>query len=156
MIRQLLLAACLLLPAAAHAASVSAKDPESVVKALTAGGAKAELVTDDFGDPQVNAEIRGWKAIVLFYDCSAQHDDCRALQFRASYDAPAGMTPESALAFMRANRFASVVLDQSGDPRLSWDLVTGDGVDGKVFAEAVESFGVALSAMGRVVFPDRQ
>ena len=145
-----------LLPAAANAATVSAADPQSVVRALVAGGNAAELVTDDFGDPQINAEIGGWKAIVLFYDCAETHDKCRSLQFRASFDAPMGMTPEAALAFMRSNRYAGVVLDQNKDPRLQWDLVTGNGLDDKVFAEAVGGFTSALAAMGKVVFPDRQ
>lgn len=157
MLRRLLLAAALLTPTAASAATVSAADPESVVKALKAGGNAAELVTDDFGDPQINAEIGGWKAIVLFYDCDpAGHDKCRSLQFRASFDAPLGMTPEAALAFMRSNRYAAVVLDQNKDPRLQWDLVTGDGLGDKVFADAVGGFASALAAMGKVVFPDRQ
>jgi hypothetical protein len=155
MIRAILLATALLLPSAAHAATVSASQPDSVVKALAAAGHKAELVRDDFGDPQVNAEIAGWKAIVLFYDCGETHDKCRSLQFRASFDAPLGMMPDAALAFMRSNRFASVVLDQSKDPRLQWDLVTGEGIDSAVFDEAVNGFGSALAAMGKVVFPER-
>lgn len=144
------------LPLSAQAATVSAGKPESVVKALVAGGHKAELLKDDFGDPQIIAEIAGWKAIVLFYDCGDGHDRCRSLQFRSSFDAPLGMMPDAALAFMHSNRFASVVLDQSKDPRLQWDLVTGDGLDREVFDEAVAGFGSALAAMGKVVFPERQ
>lgn len=155
MLRRLLLAAALLIPTAANAATVSAKDPVSVIKALVAGGHQAELVKDDFGDPQINAEIAGWKAIILFYDCGDTHDKCRSLQFRSSFDAPVGMLPEGAIAFMRSNRFAGVVLDQNKDPRLQFDLVTGDGIDAAVFGEAVDGFGSALAAMGKVVFPDR-
>ena len=155
MLKAGLLAAALLIPGIAHAATVSAARPDSVVKALVAGGNSAELATDDMGDPQINAQIGGWKAIVLFYDCTPAHDGCRALQFRSSFDAPQGMTPDAALAFMRANRFASVVLDQNGDPRLSWDVVTGEGIDGAVFAEAVSGFASALAAMDKVVFPGK-
>lgn len=156
MIRRLLIAAALLAPVAAHAATVSAGDPESVVEALLDGGNRAELVTDDFGDPQINAEIAGWRAIVLFYDCDeAGHDKCRSLQFRSSFDAPMGMSAEAALSFMRSNRYASLVLNTDKDPQVMWDLVTGDGIDRKVFDEAVAGYASALAAMGKVVFPER-
>lgn len=143
------------LPASAYA-RVSASDPAGMVAQLVKMGDKAELTKDDTGDPLINAEINGWKSSLVFYDCNAQHAKCQSFQFVAIFDAPKGFDPAPLYAFPRTHRFAAVTINAQGDPRVSWDVITNDGIDDGVFRSAVFSFGAMLEGVGGIVFPKKQ
>ena len=132
-----------------HAAMVRASDPTTIVDALRASGYEATLTRDDAGDPLVNLDLDGWKAILLFYECNAaRHDECQSVQFRSTFDAEGeGMIPAEALQFAAEQRFVSVALNRSNDPVLSWDVVTGSGIPAEVFVLGTQRFLEALKAM---------
>lgn len=65
------LAAGVMAPSVAEAATtVTAIRPDGVAEALTNLGYTAELAKDANGDPLINADIGGWQAALMFYECN--------------------------------------------------------------------------------------
>lgn len=145
-------------PQAAQAASsstatVSAVKPDSVAEALKNLGYSAELAKDANGDPLINADIGGWQAALLFYECNERtHDGCQSLQFVANFTPEKKFTADDAVKFMRNTRFASVSFDQNQSVMMTWDVVTGKGIDFEVFSNSVDMFRSAMDTLGTQVF----
>ena len=139
----------------AHAASVSAQNPESLAEALRGAGYTVVAATDDTGDPVLELDMQGYKARLLFFDCdAARHENCGSVQFFAAFDAEgSGMTPADAIAFARRHRYAAVTLNAGGDPMLRWDIETGEGIPGEVFTASAARFLGTMRAMGEMLFP---
>ena len=143
------------LAAPAMAATVSANKPETLVTALKAAGYEVSAGTDDTGDPVLDLVMQGYKARLLFLDCDeVSHDKCGSVQFFSSFDAEgAGLSTDDANLFARRYRYAAVSVTANGDPRLRWDIETGDGIPSEVFVTAAARFLGTVQAMGAVVFP---
>jgi len=147
------LAASVLVPATASATTVSAIKPDGVAEALTNLGYTAELATDANGDPLINADIGGWQAALMFYECNAKtHDGCQSLQFVANFTPEKKFTAEDAVRFNRNTRFASVSLGKDDAVMMTWDVVTGKGIDFEVFSNSVDMFRSAMDTLGSEVF----
>ena len=149
---------CLAAPAMAApamAATVSARQPETLVEALRVAGYEVTAGTDDTGDPVLDLVMQGYKARLLFLDCNeTSHDACGSVQFFSAFDAEgAGFTLEDANLFARRYRYAAVSVTANGDPRLRWDIETGDGIPSEVFVAAASRFAGTVQAMAAVVFP---
>ena len=155
LVRVIGMAAALGFAVPAMAATVSAKNPESLVEALRMAGYEVAAGTDDTGDPVLDLVMAGYKARLLFLDCDeASHDKCGSVQFFSAFDAEgAGFTLEDANLFARRYRYAAVSVTANGDPRLRWDIETGDGIPSEVFVTAAARFLGTVQAMGAVVFP---
>ncbi|MGV3511523.1 MAG: YbjN domain-containing protein [Novosphingobium sp.] len=148
-------AVSVLAPSAAQAATgtVSAVKPEGVAEALKNLGYTAELAKDSNGDPLINTEIGGWQAALLFYECNEKtHDGCQSLQFVANFTAEKKFTAEDAVRFNRNTRFASVSLGKDDAVMMTWDMVTGKGIDFEVFSNSVDMFRSAMDTLGAEVF----
>lgn len=148
------LAAGVMAPSVAEAATtVTAIRPDGVAEALTNLGYTAELAKDANGDPLINADIGGWQAALMFYECNEKtHDGCQSLQFVANFTPEKKFTAEDAVKFMRNTRFASVSLTQDQSVTMTWDVVTGKGIDLEVFSNAVDMFRSAMDTLGAEVF----
>lgn len=152
------LAASILSPAvagatASSAVTVTAVKPDSVAVALQNLGYKAELAKDANGDPLINTDIGGWQAALLFYECNEKtHDGCQSLQFVANFTPEKKFTADDAVRFNRNTRFASVSLDKDQSVMMTWDVVTGKGIDLEVFSNAVDMFRSAMDTLGTEVF----
>jgi hypothetical protein len=137
----------------AAAATVSAIKPEGVAEALKNLGYTAELAKDANGDPLINTEIGGWQAALLFYECNEKtHDGCQSLQFVANFTPEKKFTAEDAVRFNRNTRFASVSLGKDDAVMMTWDMVTGKGIDFEVFSNSVDMFRSAMDTLGAEVF----
>lgn len=148
-------AVSVLAPSAAQAATatVSAVKPEGVAEALKNLGYTAELAKDANGDPLINTEIGGWQAALLFYECNEKtHDGCQSLQFVANFTPEKKFTAEDAVRFNRNTRFASVSLGKDDAVLMTWDMVTGKGIDFEVFSNSVDMFRSAMDTLGAEVF----
>lgn len=142
-------------PTFAQSATASAGDPDGLVKLLQVAGYKPELARDDYGDPQIELEISGYNATLFFYGCDeTAHTGCTSLQLRAGFDRKTSWTDKDALALAKKYRFASVWLDDDGDPWVQWDIVTGSGIPAKVFMDSVELFGDTVTDVADAVFAD--
>lgn len=148
-------AVSVLAPSAAQAttSTVSAVKPEGVAEALKNLGYTAELAKDGNGDPLINTEIGGWQAALLFYECNEKtHDGCQSLQFVANFTPEKKFTAEDAVRFNRNTRFASVSLGKDDAVMMTWDMVTGKGIDFEVFSNSVDMFRSAMDNLGAEVF----
>ena len=135
------------------AVTVSAVKPDGVAVALQNLGYKAELAKDANGDPLINTDIGGWQAALLFYECNEKtHDGCQSLQFVANFTPEKKFTADDAVRFNRNTRFASVSLDKDQSVMMTWDVVTGKGIDLEVFSNAVDMFRSAMDTLGTEVF----
>lgn len=131
---------------------VSAANPQSVVSAMQDAGYKAELTTDDVGDPLIKTGMDGWSVSILFYDCT-DNADCKSLQFFTIFDRSEPMPAEMAVSWSTRNRFGAVGLDDEGDPSLTWDVLTGDaGIPESVFKEALNNYDTAIARFSNYVF----
>lgn len=138
----------------AHAESVSAMTPASVVTALQAQGYTAALGQDEAGDPLVTATIGGWRSQVVFYDCNeVTHAACQSLQFSSNFRPDRPFDAQKAVAFVNANRFGAVSVASDKSVTVSWDVITGQGIDSSVFALVVKSYRMALDSIGTEAFP---
>lgn len=148
------LGAALVCAAPAQAAdAVSASDPAGIVTALASAGHKAVLGQDSSGDPLIRAEIGGWATQIVFYDCNEiTHSACQSLQFNASFMPEKAFDSAAAAAFVRDNRFGAVTVAPDRSVNLTWDVITGRGIDPSVFALVVKSYRLALDTIGEQVF----
>ena len=142
--------------AAQGEAMVSAKDPQGILRALEAAGYEAALETDGQGDPMITTELSGWPSRIYFYGCDeTTHAGCDSVQFSAGFDRKQPWSATDALALSTRYRFASVWLDDEGDPYIMWDVITGDGIPAKVFLSSVLYFTDAIDNVSSVVFADQ-
>jgi hypothetical protein len=133
--------------------TVSATSPASVVAALAAQGYEAALGQDGSGDPLVTARIGGWRTQIVFYDCNeVTHAGCQSLQFASSFHPERPFSAEKAVEFVNANRFGAVSVAPDKSVTVSWDVITGRGLDASVFAMVVRSYRMALDSIGSEVF----
>jgi len=155
-LRLMPLALCAGLSAPAFAApadSVAAADPATVAAALKAAGHDAVITHDDSGDPLIKAKIGGWDSQIVFYDCNEiTHAACQSLQFTASFMPEKPFTSADAAAFVRDNRFGAVTVGPDRSVNVTWDVITGRGIDPSVFALVVKSYRLALDTIGGEVF----
>ncbi|WP_428333428.1 YbjN domain-containing protein [Novosphingobium sp.] len=132
---------------------VSATDPAGIVSVLQASGDKAQLTHDDSGDPLIKAQIGGWTTQIVFYDCNEiTHSACQSLQFNANFMPEKPFDAAAAAAFVRDNRFGAVTVSPDRTVNVTWDVITGRGIDPAVFSLVVKSYRLALDTIGSQVF----
>ena len=155
--RAITLAVAIGLAAPAMASTVTARNPETLVEALRTAGYEVTAGTDDTGDPVLELVMQGYKARLLFLDCDdSSHDKCGSVQFFSAFDAEgAGMSLEDANLFARRYRYGAVSVTANGDPRLRWDIETGDGIPGEVFLASAARFTTTVQAMAAMLFPNK-
>lgn len=141
--------------AATGPATVSASDPAGLAAALKSAGYEVTAATDDTGDPVLDLVMSGFKARLLFLDCDeTSHDRCGSVQFFSSFDAEGpGMSLEDANLFARRYRYGAVSVTANGDPRLRWDIETGQGIPQEVFLASAARFVTTVQAMAATLFP---
>lgn len=107
-------------------ANVSAQEPGSVVAAMQQAGYRAQLTTDDVGDPLIRSSSGGTDFLVYFYNCT-ENTDCRTIQFYAGYAEPNTATIETMNAWNKENRFGRGYYGDDGIARIEMDLDLDDG-----------------------------
>lgn len=133
---------------------VTAREPAVMAEALASVGYVAVLTTDLTGAPLIETHSAGWPWRIIFYDCDeATLTNCESVQFSAGFDRKDAWTADQAIQVSTRLRFAAVSLDEEGDPYISWDLVTGEGIPTKVFLTSVERFIEAMEATVDLAFP---
>ncbi len=138
---------------AAENTPIAAAEPATVEAGLKAAGHNAVLTRDDNGDPLIRATIGGWATQVVFYDCNEiTHTACQSLQFNASFMPEKPFDAAAAAAFVRDNRFGAVTVAPDRSINVTWDVITGRGIDPSVFALVVKSYRLALDTIGAQVF----
>jgi hypothetical protein len=131
----------------AAAQMVEARNPASVMQALTDAKYVAELKKDTQGDPMIIAESSGMKFVILFFGCK-NNVDCKSVSFFSAYRAQNKVTPDAVNAWNRDHRFGRVYLDNEGDPAIQFDVDLDDGgMTPALFIDNFEWFTVAVVAL---------
>lgn len=144
------------LPATAQTtAVVSAADPAGIVSLLEVGGYKPKLGKDSEGAPKIELDLDGYGAALYFYGCDEKtQTECDSLQLQAGFDRKTPWTNDAALKLAKQYRYASVWLDDEGDPIITWDLVTEDGIPAKVLLSSVRRFSEMIDEADDTIFAD--
>ncbi|QYJ06294.1 YbjN domain-containing protein [Qipengyuania flava] len=138
-------------------AMVSAEDPEGLVAALDMAGYDPELGTDAAGDPKITLDIGGRSAGLFFYGCDeTTNDGCDSVQFSIGFDRAKPWTADEAIQLSTRFRYAAVSLDDEGDPFLTWDVVTGEGIPTKVFLRSVLAFTSVVEDAENIIFAEER
>ena len=92
-------------------------------------GYRAELTTDNEGDPKIRSSTQGTGFSIYFYDCTKTGTrDCRSVQFSAGMDLTNGLTLTKVNDWHREMRFGRVWLDDDHDPYIEMVVKFDDGI----------------------------
>jgi len=111
---------------AAQAQMVISQDPATVASALQSAGYRAEMATDDAGDPMIRSSSSGSAFAVFFYGCT-DHRACTTVQFFAGYNSPANASLSRLNEWNTTSRFARAYLSDKGAARLEMDVNLDEG-----------------------------
>ena len=92
-----------------------------VAKVLQDKGYKAEITTDNEGDPEVKSSTDGGNFAIFFYGCN-KGPRCSSIEFQAGYDLPNGMSLDKINQWNKEHRFLRAYLDKDNDPYAEMDL----------------------------------
>lgn len=141
----LVLFAILAAPGPVLAENLVASDARAIAAAMQDFGYRAELTTDNEGDPLIKSAAGGANFSVYFYGCSAGKH-CQSIQFSAGFDLADGTSLEVANDWNARKRFAKTYLDQDMDPYLEMDVnLAYGGVTAKNFADTLDSWDKLLA-----------
>lgn len=154
----LTLVAALAIPSQVQAqAMVTASEPAGMVAALETAGYDAELGTDQTGDPKISLDLAGRSTSLVFYGCDeTTKDRCDSIQFTVGFDRAEPWTADEAIQISTRFRYGAVSLDDEGDPFLTWDVLTGDGIPTKVFLRSVLAFTSLIEDAERIIFAEER
>lgn len=138
------IAGLLLFAVPATAQVVTASDPRSVAFALQDLGYRAEVTTDNVGDPKIRSAIDGTNYSIYFYGCE-NNRDCRWIQFSTGFDLSKGTTLASMNEWNRTKLFGEATLDDENDPHISYFVTLDGGMSRPIFDDTVDWWGVAIS-----------
>jgi hypothetical protein len=134
------LAAVLLVPAWAGAGPLpdGGVTAEDVAAALRAKGYKAEITTDDTGDPKIRSATDGSRYSIYFYGCDGG-PRCTAIQFSIGFDLEDGEASHAMInGWNRDKRFGKAYLDEENDPWVEYDYDVERGVTTEALENVID------------------
>ena len=132
--------------APASAQMVTAKDPQSVVRAMQAAGYQAALDREEeSGSPMISSSSGGKNFAVFFYGCE-KGANCTDLQFFAGWNG--AKTPLATINDFNVNhRYARAYVSDDGAARVEMDVdVDYGGISDRLFRDYLD---VWASVMGK-------
>ena len=133
-----------LLPVAAPAQTVDARDPQTIVAALQDLGYRAALGTDAVGDPMIESAASGVDFTVFFYGCT-DGAGCQDLQFYQGFITDRVWTAEDLNPWNRDKLMGQAYVDDEGDPRISFFVAGVTDMRRATFDRVVDSWELGLS-----------
>lgn len=122
----------------AQVRTITGEDPALLQRLMQDLGYRAEMATDDSGDPLIRSAAGGINFDVYFYGCT-NGKTCNAIQFVSGFDLVSGTTLDVANAWNRDKRYGRVYLDDESDPYLEMDInLWGGGVSPATFKDNLE------------------
>ncbi|MEO8758042.1 MAG: YbjN domain-containing protein [Devosia sp.] len=118
--------------------NVTAKDPQTILKALSNLGYPGKLEKLDSGRTSIAVQVSGLKTFIDFYDCADDLTDCYTLLFNVSLDLKSGTTPGKVNEWNSKQITGRVWTDDNSDPTLDFSFSTFDGVTASVFNQNVK------------------
>lgn len=131
-----------------------ATKPEQVATALRDAGYKAELKTNDKGEPFISSASNGESFTVEFYGCKGK-TDCGSFQFYGWYKKDALFTTDFTNEWNMKKRFLKAAIDKDGDLSIYMD-VTGIGkMTQAAFADWIDWYQVMDADMNKFIAEKR-
>lgn len=150
-----LLALLVAAPAAAQPTEnelFTAADPARIAEAVSAYGRPATLETDAAGEPSIATGFGGIRGRIWFYDCDPEGRNCVGLQFQIGIGTTAKPTLAQVNEFNRGRRFATLSLDEEGDPILTHDLsMAPPGISAASFRDTLQLFDTQAGELRQMV-----
>jgi hypothetical protein len=117
---------------------ITARDPQSVLSALSNAGYPGKMEKMDSGRTSIAVQISGLKTYIDFYDCADDLTDCYTLLFNVSLDLKDGTTLAKANDWNADQITGRVWLDKNNDPTLDFAVSTFDGFTPDVFEQNIK------------------
>lgn len=125
--------------AAAADELVDASDPNKLVTLIQDLGYRADLRSDEVGDPLIKSSVGGTQFAIVFYGCDeAHHDGCDFLLFKVGYDMDDGVPVDVINRWNAKQLVGRAYRDDVDDPWLEMALNLKGGVSGSNFASTFE------------------
>lgn len=121
-------------PKVAAGDMISAGDPAHIAEVMKSLGYRAELTTDDRGDPKIKSAAGGANFSVWFYGCE-NGKNCTSIQFSAGFDMTDGLEAAKANDWNTRKRYGKVYLDSENDPYIEMDILVASGISLDLFKE---------------------
>ena len=130
---------------------VMASDAAGIQQAMMDAGYRAELTTDDEGNPKIIGNASASTYWILFLDCEST-TGCLGLEFYVSYSLDAKPTLEAVDQFNNDFRYIRAFTNEDGDPRMMMDILARDGgLDKETFLEYVRLWTVIMPSFEEMI-----
>jgi hypothetical protein len=137
---------------AAMADEVRSDDPSSLVRAMQAGGYRAELTKDNSGDPMIKSSASGSDFAILFYGCKSNRN-CTTIQFFAGFKDPDNGSLSALNKWNNDNRFGRAYQSDSGSARIEYDLdLDVGGMSQALFRDNLDVFASLMDRYRKYVY----
>lgn len=131
---------------------LTAAEPARIAEAVRFYGRPAALETDEAGEPTIATGFGGVRARIWFYDCDEAGKNCVGLQFQLGIGTVRKLTLAQVNAFNRGRRFATLSLDEEGDPILTHDLsMARPGISAASFRDTLQLFDTQAGELRKLV-----
>lgn len=151
----LLAVALLATPAVAEVpdnALLTAAEPAKIAEVVRQLGRPGQLETDEAGDPSIATGFGGYAGRIWFFDCMEDGSDCLGVRLQVGIGTEHKLTLQQVNAFNQEKRFATLSLDEEGDPILAYDLsMMKPGVSVAAFADSFRLFDQQATALVELV-----
>ena len=155
MLKQMVLCAALAASVTATTAmadEVRSDDPSSLVRAMQAGGYRAELTKDNSGDPMIKSSASGSDFAILFYGCKSNRN-CTTIQFFAGFKDPDNGSLSALNKWNADNRFGRAYQSDSGSARIEYDLdLDVGGMSQALFRDNLDVFASLMDRYRKYVY----
>lgn len=126
-------------PLASAETLVDATDPARLVTLIRDLGYRAELDTDEVGDPLIRSSVGGTRFSIVFYGCDQdRHDNCKFLLYKVGYDMADGVDLDLVNEWNATQLVGRAYRDQVDDPWLEMSLNMSGGVSVRNVESAFE------------------
>lgn len=143
------------MPASAEDKLFDATKPDAVAAALKEAGYKAELKTNDKGEPFITSAANGELFTIEFYGCSGA-TNCGSFQFYGWYKKDPLWTADFANEWNAKKRFLKVAVDKDGDLSLYLDVTGAGKMTQAAFADWIDWYQVMDADLGKFIAEKRE
>jgi hypothetical protein len=133
-------------------ALLTAAQPAKIADLVRQMGRPALLERDEAGDPTIATGFAGYPARIWFFDCEADGSDCLGIRLQVGIGTVHKLTLAQVNGFNQEKRFATLSLDEEGDPILAHDIsMVKPGISAAAFSDAFRVFDEQALALVEMV-----
>ena len=140
---------------AAEEKMLDLSNPETVAAAVKDAGYKAELKTNDKGEPFISSSTNGSEFTIEFYGCE-EKINCGSFQFYSWYKKDPFYTLELVNDWNAKKRFMKLAIDSDGDMGQYMDFSSVGLFNQKAFADMLDWYTVMDAELGKFLSEKRE